>query len=210
MPLIAKDKSSQSSFTPVPPGMHLARCFRVIDLGTQTTVWMGKEKHLEKVLIQFEIHSEDNEGRPLLTAAGEPLSISKRYTNVLSDNSTLTEDLGSWRGGPLTKPERKNFDLERLLGVWAMLNVIESQGQDGNTYTNIETINPVPAQVKKAGLPEAHNETLLYSIQDSTPADFAKLSENLQKTIQKSPEWQAKYGGKSHGGFTDDSLDDVF
>ena len=206
MPLIAKGKSSQSSFTPVPPGMHLARCFRIVDLGTQTTVWQGKEKHLPKVLIQFEIHSEDSEGRPLLTAAGEPLSISKRYTNLLSDKSTLTADLESWRGAALTKAERDGFDLERLLGVWAMVNVTESQGQDGNTYTNIETINPVPAQIKKSGLPEAHNETLLYSIQDSTPADFAKLSENLQKTIQKSPEWQVKY---QKGGF-DDSLDDVF
>jgi hypothetical protein len=114
--------------------------------------------------------------------------------------------LESWRGAALTKAERDGFDLERLLGVWAMVNVTESQGQDGNAYTNIETINPVPAQIKKSGLPEAHNETLLYSIQDSTPADFAKLSENLQKTIQKSPEWQVKY---QKGGF-DDSLDDVF
>ena len=91
MPLIAKGKSSQSSFTPVPPGMHLARCFRIVDLGTQTTVWQGKEKHLPKVLIQFEIHSEDGEGNPLLTAAGEPLSISKRDRKSTRLNSSHSQ-----------------------------------------------------------------------------------------------------------------------
>ena len=79
--LIAKAESnSSSSFTPVPAGMHLARCFRIVDLGTQKTSYMGKDKLNRKILIQFEIHSEDADGNPLLTDKGEPLSISKRYT----------------------------------------------------------------------------------------------------------------------------------
>lgn len=205
MSLIAKAESNAPSFTPVPTGMHLARCFRIVDLGTQKTAYMGNEKHLRKVLMQFEIHGEDAEGNPLLTEKGEPLSISKRYTLSLGDNATLLKDLESWRGGAFTQEERRGFNLEKLLGVWAMLNVTKSIGNDGKEYTNIETINPVPAQIKKSGLPLAHNDTMLFSIDSGTPETFGKLSEGIRKTIAQSPEWQSK--GKNSDPFND-SLED--
>jgi hypothetical protein len=207
MSLIAKAESN-TSFTPVPPGMHLARCFRIVDLGTQKSVYKGVEKHLRKILIQFEIHSEDSQGNPLLTDKGEPLSISKRYTLSLSEKATLSLDLESWRGAAFTADERKGFDLKKLLGVWAMLNITKSVGADGKEYTNIETINPVPMQIKKAGLPEAHNETMLYSIDNSDNGEFEKLSENVKKTIMSSPEWQHKSSRGSSQVYDDGFGDD--
>jgi hypothetical protein len=208
--LIAKaETKSASSFTPVPAGMHLARCFRIVDLGTQKTTWQGVEKLNRKILIQFEIHSEDADGSPLLTDKGEPLSISKRYTLSLNDKAVLSVDLESWRGLSFTEAERKGFDLEKLLGIWAMLNVTKNQGNDGKEYTNIETINPVPAQIKKVGLPEAHNDTLIYSIEKSGQQDFDKLSEGVKKTIQNSPEWQQKSRKDFAQGFYDDDISDT-
>lgn len=209
--LIAKaETKSASSFTPAPVGMHLARCFRVIDLGTQKTSWQGVEKFNQKILIQFEIHSEDADGNPLLTDKGEPLSISKRYTFSFYENSTLCKDLGSWRGSPFTKQERDaGVNLEKLLGVWAMLNVTKELGSDGKEYTNIETINPVPAQIKKVGLPEAHNDTLIYSIEKSGQQDFDKLSEGVKKTIQNSPEWQQKSRKDFAQDFYSDDISDT-
>jgi len=192
MSLIAKAESNNSSFTPVPTGMHLARCFRIVDLGTQKSTYKGTDQYKRKILIQFEIHSEDAQGSPLLTDKGEPLSISKRYTLSLNENATLSHDLESWRGSAFTADERKGFNLEKLLGVWAMLNVTKSLGNDDKEYTNIETINPVPAQIKKAGLPAPHNDTLIYSIDSSGEDVFNKLSEGVRKTISNSPEFQAK------------------
>lgn len=96
MGLIASD--SGKSFTPIPPGMHLARCYRIIDLGTQKTEWQGQIKSLPKILVQFEVHGEDDNGNPLKTSEGEPMSISKRYTLSIGDKSTLRADLASWRG----------------------------------------------------------------------------------------------------------------
>ena len=81
MGLTVRDSGGGGSFTPVPPGMHLARCYRVIDMGTQTTTWQGKEKQQPKVMLQFEVHSEDADGKPLVTDKGEPLSISKNFCN---------------------------------------------------------------------------------------------------------------------------------
>lgn len=207
MSLIAKAESKSSgSFTPVPVGMHLARCFRIIDLGTQKSSWQGADKFTRKILIQFEIHSEDESGKPMLTDKGEPLSISKRYTLSLNENAILCKDLESWRGSSFSKEERKGFDLEKLLNVWALLNIVKTLGGDGKEYTNIETINPVPASMKRNGLPQAHNPTMLYSIENSSPADFEKLSENVKKTIMNSPEWQEKNQKQPF----EDSIDEAF
>jgi hypothetical protein len=41
------------SFKPMPAGMHLARCYRVIDLGTQKVEWKGSTKLQAKVLVQW-------------------------------------------------------------------------------------------------------------------------------------------------------------
>lgn len=190
--LIAKAESNNSSFTPVPTGMHLGRCFRIVDLGTQKSTYKGTDKYQRKILIQFEIHSEDAQGNPMLTDKGEPLSISKRYTLSLNENATLSQDLESWRGSAFTADERRGFNLEKLLGVWAMLNVTKSIGNDGKEYTNIETINPVPAQIKKAGLPEPHNDLMIYSIDKSGDDIYQKLSEGVRKTIANSPEYQER------------------
>jgi hypothetical protein len=209
MSLIAKAEANSSTFTPVPTGMHLGRCFRVVDLGTQKSTYKGTDKFQRKVLIQFEIHSEDAQGNPLLTDKGEPMSISKRYTLSLYENSSLSKDLESWRGSAFTADERRGFDLEKLLGVWAMLNITKSIGNDSKEYTNIETINPVPMQIKKAGLPDPHNDTMIYSIQNSDEDTFNKLSESVRKTIEASPEFQDKNkGGKKQAAYDDGFGDD--
>jgi len=190
--LIAKAESNSGGFTPVPSGMHLARCYRIVDLGTQKTVWQGQEKFQRKIMVQFEIHSEDDQGNPLLTDKGDPLSISKNYTLSLNENATLSKDLESWRGSAFTADERKGFDLNNLLGVWAMINVTKATGTDGKEYTNISTINSVPSNIKKAGLPQGHNDPKLFSIDKPDMNMFESFSDKLKAKIESSPEWKAK------------------
>ena len=205
MSLIAKAESNSGSFTPVPPGLHLARCYRIIDLGTQKTNWKGQEKELRKVMIQFEVHSIDDDGNPLLTDKGEPLSISKNYTLSLNEKANLSLDLESWRGASFTAEERKGFELKKLLGVWAMISVTKSVGHDGKEYTNISNINPVPANIKKAGLPDPHNDAKLFSIDSPDMELFENLGNRLKEKISSSPEWRAR--NKNSDGFGD--LEDI-
>lgn len=209
MSLIAKTTFNDSKFVSVPPGMHLARCFRIVDLGTQNVTYMGVEKKKAMVMLQFEIHSEGPDGNPLLTEKGEPLSIAKRYSNLMNEKARLRLDLESWRGAAFTKDEVGAFRIHSVLGVWAMLNITESKGNDGKTYTNIETINPVPVQIKKVGLPEPHNDLLIYDIDESPSEVFEKLSEKIKNTIMGSPEWQQKSKKATAQGFYDDDISDL-
>jgi len=189
MALIAKETAS-STFTPIPAGVHLACCYRIVDLGTQKTSFQGKDNFLHKILIQFEIHGDDEAGMPLLTAQGEPMSISKRYTLSLGEKSSLRKDLQSWRGKQFTADELRGFELQNLLEAWCMLNVTEDSGSDGKSYTNINAITPVPAAMRKT-LPEMHNESWIFSLEDFNQKLFDQLSAKLKETIQASPEYQA-------------------
>ena len=196
MGLIAKESGNSSSFKPVPPGTHLARCYRIIDLGTQKTVGSFGEKRQPKIMVQFEVHSEDDQGEPLVTDKGEPLSISKNYTLSLSENATLRKDLTSWRGKEFTAEELRGFELKNILGHWAMLSVTRAVGNNGKEYTNIIGISGVPAAIKKAGLPEGKNKVALFSIAEADMEMFETFSKSIQEKIQSSPEWNSFFGRK--------------
>lgn len=185
-------KRSGGNFKPVPPGMHLARCYRIIDLGTQASEWNGVTKQLPKLMMQWEVHGEDEAGNPLLTDKGEPMGISKNYTVSLSENATLRKDLTSWRGRDFTAGELKGFELSNVLGHWAMISVSTSIGTDGNEYTNINSVNPVPASIKKAGLPEAYNSTTMFVLSNPDMAVWETLSDGIKAKIERSPEWQSR------------------
>ena len=191
MSLIAKANEG-GSFTPVPAGMHLARCYKIVDLGSQKSEYMGQVKIQHKVMLQFEVWSEDEQGKATVTQKGEPLSISKNYTLTLSDKASLRADLKTWRGRDFTVDELRGFELKNVLGVWAMLSVTRDAGRDGKEYTNIQAIMPVPSHLKKAGLPEPHNTPSMYSIEDHDAAIFETLSENVKKKIMASPEFQSR------------------
>lgn len=193
MSLVAKANEG-GSFTPVPAGMHLARCYKIVDLGSQKTEYMGQIKVQHKIMLQFEVWSEDDQGSPTLTSKGEPLSISKNYTLTLSEKASLRNDLKTWRGRDFTTEELRGFELKNVLGVWAMLSVSRDAGRDGKEYTNIQAIMPVPVHLKKAGLPEPHNTPAMYSIEDHDPAVFETLSDNVKKKIMASPEFQSRNG----------------
>ena len=207
MALIAKE-SSGGNFTPIPPGVHLAACYRIVDLGTQKTSYQGKDNFLHKILIQFEIHGDDDNGLTLMTSQGEPMSISKRYTLSLGDKASLRKDLQSWRGKPFTADELRGFELQNLLGAWCMLNVTEDHSGE-KTYTNIDAITPVPAAMRK-NLPEMQNDKWIFSLDDPDMSLFEKLSDKLKETIKSSPEFQALSSRDKYSAPVEDESDIPF
>lgn len=180
----------KSNFESVPSGMHLARCYRIIDLGTQKSEYMAQVKYLHKIMLGWEIHGTNDDGTPLKMRDGRPFAIFKNYTLSWSEKATLRGDLQSWRGKPFTQEEMRRFDLKTVLNAWCMLNVIERAGKDGNMYVNVSGVTPVPAMIKKNGLPDSVNKNELFNLTDPDMVMFDTFSENLKKKIQSSPEWE--------------------
>jgi hypothetical protein len=153
-------------------------------------------------MLQFEVHGEDDSGNAIVTTKGEPMSISKNFTLSLAEKATLRKDLQTWRGREFTADELRGFELKNVLGAWAMISVIKAMGNNGKEYTNIAAIMSVPQAVKKAGMPQHHNDLKMFSIEEPDMALFDSFSNGLKEKIGKSPEWQAR-GGKPSAPATD-------
>ena len=179
-------------FKIVPAGTHLARLYRIVDLGTQTTAYQGETKMQRKVMFAWEIHGEDDTGEPLVTEDGKPMAIFKNYTLSWNEAATLRKDLQAWRGQPWSDQEAARFDLKNVLGQWCMLNIIHRPGQsDGKLFANVAGISPVPGFLKKQGLPQGANPLQMFRLGDPDWELFETFSKGLKTKIEASPEFRA-------------------
>jgi hypothetical protein len=201
---------TKGDFKLAPAGNHLARCYRVIDLGTQKTAWQGVEKAAKKVQIVWELHGEDSEGNPLNTDDGRPLSVQRRFTPSLGAKAKLREILVSWRGRPFTPEELEGFKLQNILGAWCMLTLTH-EARNEKTYVNISSVTSVPSTIKKIGMPEPYNDNVWFDIDEPDMAVFNSFPDYLKEVIQNSPEWKMRTGDYDNGfsKVEDEPSDDI-
>lgn len=181
MPVLPKP---EGDFKPVPQGNHVAVCYRVIDLGTQKSEYMGKEKHQHKILISWEIPDEKMDD-------GRPFTIGQRFTWSMSEKANLRQVLESWRGKAFSDEDfgANGFDIKNIIGVGCMVNVVH-EGKNGKTYSNIASIAKLPKNVKA---PAASNKSvyLWLSKEEFAREAFDGLTDNLKAIIQAAPEFKA-------------------
>jgi hypothetical protein len=181
--------NSSKEFKNSPPGSHLGRLYKIVDLGTQQGEWEGKATYARKMIFYFELHGEDDKGLPLTNDDGKPLIVTKYYNASLGEKATLRKHLQTWLNLDFNKmPE--GFDLEKLLGKFAMINVTTYQ-KDGKTRASVEGLSAVPAIVVKHGLPEGINEISMFTLNKFDSAKFESLSDGIKKMIMSSPEYRA-------------------
>jgi hypothetical protein len=132
-------KNSSEGFTPAPAGQHQAVCVDVIDLGMVERENNGEKKLRHEIRIVYQIAARMESGARF-TVASKPFGLS------LHQNSALRPFLENWRGGPFSQQEIEDgFDVERLIGANALLNVVHTPS-GGNVYANIGTIMPWNSQ----------------------------------------------------------------
>jgi len=195
MGFIASDSGNGGNFKRVPAGVHIGRCYSLIDLGTQTTNGQYGEKQQHKLRVGWELFGEDEEGHPLVVDVDGkemPMTISKSYTVSLHEKAGLRKDLAAWRGRDFTEEEAKAFDVSKLIGAYCMVNVTTSEN-NGKTYSNVGGLTPLPAALKNAKPAPCH-ETVLFNLDEPDMSVFATFHEKLQEAIRNSPEWKSKHG----------------
>lgn len=202
-------QANESTFKPVPAGMHLARCYRIIDLGTQKSEYEGKVNFLHKVKFVWEVHGEDSDGNAMVTDKGDPMIITKDYTLSWGEKANLRKDLEAWRGKPFTEEEQRRFDLKTVLDKWCMLNVQHKPRQKGGVYANVVGVTPVPSAIKSMGLPKGHNKCEMFIVSDPDMEMFETFGDYLKGVIEASPEWQAQKSRAKHASPADSGFDDM-
>lgn len=192
MPLVASATSGGSS-TPAPAGTHVARCVRVIDLGTQKSDGQYGVKIQPKVMLTWELPTELHVFRE--ENGEEPFVVSREYTLNLGDKSNLRKDLESWRGRPFTEEELDGFDVSKLLNAACMLNIVHKRAANGNTYANIAAVSKM---MKGISCPPAILPLLTYDVTQGKDAVFKSLPEWIQNKIAACENWKRQESPEQH------------
>lgn len=183
MSLTMPEPSSGGDFTPPPEGTHPARCYRVVDLGTQRVEHKGEVKHQHKILISWEMPTE-------LMDDDRPFTIHKRYTYSSHEKSNLRKDLEAWRGQRFQDSDfgPNGFHLRNLLGVGCLVIVVHNTN-GGTTYGNLGGVARLPKGMEVA---QPVNPEVLLSLDKAEfdRAIYDTLSDGLKATIALSPEYQ--------------------
>ena len=207
MSFFVENNSQERKFKNVPAGVHLARCYRIIDVGSHKVEFKGETKVQRKVMLGWELFGEDDEGNPLTTDDGKPMAMFKNYTLSWAEMSTLRKDLQAWRGKPWSDAEAKRFDLKSILNSYCMLNVIHREF-NGNVYANVSAISPVPSLIKQAGLPKPINANQVFTLAEPDMVLFETFGKGLKEKIMNSPEW-TMYEGRSGKSSVENMSDDI-
>jgi hypothetical protein len=187
-------KKSGGDFTPVPAGTHLAICYGLIDLGTQTETFEGKPpRQAPKIRVIWELPNER-------TADGKPMTIGTFYTVSLHEKSTLRKHLEAWRGRPFTDAELEGFQLVNILGKPCVLSVVHKPRKSGDGVS--DSVASVSSLMKGMTVPAQENKQLVFDLEHFDRAIYDGLPEFLKKMIAVSPEGAACLGYKPQVGTT--------
>jgi hypothetical protein len=127
---------SGGSFETIPTGVFPAVCCSLWNLGVQPG-FQGKMTH--KIVLGWEITERKKEGE----WAGKRFMVTKTYTASLNEKANLRHDLESWRGRPFTTEELAGFDVEKVIGAPAMVNLVAQVSKAGKNWTGIAAIMPL-------------------------------------------------------------------
>lgn len=197
-----KTSNSGGDFEKAPEGMHVARCVRLIDCGTHLDEKWGKKKRVGWVFFELPnaLMKPNKEGKEL------PFMVGKRYTLSHNEKALLRQDLESWYGKTFNTVDLDNaggFDLDKLVGRPAMLNIVYS---DDGKYANIKSINPLMQGVE---CPAQVNPSFIFSIDEAGSEKFETLSEKMKEYINQAEELKPKNNSVKTATTAQDFDDDI-
>jgi len=173
---------NESNFERAPEGNHVALCYRVIDLGTQSTQFGEKRQ----VLFSWELPNE-------LMESGEPFVVnSRRMTLSGNEKGNLRIMLESWRGRAFTKEDFATFTIESVLGKPCLLNIVhEENTETQKTYAVVKAVTPIP---KGTQSPPSHNLIVFFSFDEFDHSVFESLPDYYKELIVATPEYRKVTG----------------
>lgn len=175
----------------IPSGNYVARCYKMIQIGTVEEIINGEKKQLHKVRIGWEF---PNDQKVFSEEKGpQPIVYDEEYTLSMGDKANLRKMLESWRGKGFSVEEAKAFDITKLIGVTCMVNIIHVQGKrdPSKTYSKIGSVSSVP---KGFTIPAQINPTFVLSYDNFDHAKFDSLPDFIKDKMKTSVEYKALTG----------------
>jgi hypothetical protein len=122
-----------------------------------------------------------------------PRALSRRYTVSLDNRASLRRDLESWRGRKFNPAELEGFDLRKLLGAAALLQVVHETSKEGRTYAAVASIMALPKGTPRPKGTE--NPPVFFSFEDHAGPGLPELPAGLPPWVTaiicEAKEWRA-------------------
>lgn len=184
-----------NTFEQAPADTHVARCIKLIDLGTQRGEYQGQPTVRNQVMITWELP------QALMTkgeASGKPFIVSAFLTNSLGEKAKLRGWLEAWRGKEFTAAELKKFDLQNILGVPCLVTVIHNE--KGKAV--VQGVTKLP---NGFDCPKQVNKSVAFWLDQFSEEAFNALPEGIKNIIAQSDEYKAlRHGGSDPARHFDD------
>lgn len=179
--------SSGGDFELPPEGVFLARCYKMVDVGTQTETGQFGTKENRKIYLYWELLETVDGDKVFMEDGKTVFSIFNSYKLSMHPKANLRKQLDSWRGKKFTDEQANEFDVTALLDKFCLLQVDHSKSKDGTKeYANV--VNVMNPGKRTA---EAVNEVSSFSIENPDMEVFNELPDWLQSKIEDAPEWEA-------------------
>ena len=177
MALKVKDRA-KPKLPPVEPGVYLAVCVGVIDLGEQYSEKF--KNYRNEVQFVWELAGETVE----VDGEQKPRQLSRTFRVAASKKSNLRGFLGGWNGVQYSDERFQDLDLFGQAGRPCQLNVVLN---DTGEYANVDSVIPLP---KGVPAPQAVAPAILWNMDEWSDEKFSALPDWVQEKIKKSTQYQ--------------------
>ena len=172
-----KDRAKPKT-PPVEPGVYMAVCVGVVDLGEQYSEMF--KNYSNKVKFVWALPSETIE----IEGKMEERQLSKEFAISTSKKGNLRGFLESWNSKTYSDEEFGEVDLFAQIGKACQLQVVLN---DTGEYSNVANLMPLP---KGMPIPTSKTAFFTWDMDAWDDAAFEKLPEWTQEQIKKSTQYQ--------------------
>ncbi len=172
-----KDRAKPKT-PPVEPGVYMAVCVGVIDLGEQYSEKF--KNYSNKVKFVWALPSETIE----IDGKAEERQLSKEFTFSVSKKGGLRAFLESWNSKTYSDDEFAELDVFDQLSKPCQLQVVLN---DTGEYSNVANLMPLP---KGMPAPISATPLITWDMDKWDDAVFEKLPEWTKEQIKKSTQYQ--------------------
>jgi len=171
-----------------PAGTHIARCFKMIHLGTLQAEYKGEKKEKNGLWVEFELPGEMKVFRE--GEIEKPAAASIEYNLTSYETAKLFIHLNTWLGRTLSPQEIDDFDVSSQLGEPCMLTIVHNTSSNGRTYANINAVSGLP---KGVICPAQINPPFVWDYDENFDIQaFDSFPHFIQEKIKSTPEWILK------------------
>ena len=175
---------------PVEPGVYMAVCIGIVDLGEQYSEKFKSYSNKVKFVWALPGETITIEGKE------EERQLSKEFTLSISKKGSLRGFLESWNSRSYSDEEFGELDIFDQLGKACQLQVVLNETKE---YSNVANLMPIPRGMP---VPQSRTEMYTWDMERWDDALFEKLPEWTREQIMKSTQYQ-----KDHAPVTDVAVD---